>query len=50
MAAEVLNGGDIMTLPVRLVSDSEPVYSQINMDKFGLELPEGYLGIRERNE
>lgn len=50
MAAEVLNGGDIMTLPVRLVSDSEPVYSQVNMDKFGLELPEEYLGIRERNE
>lgn len=50
MAAEVLKGADILAMPVRLVNESEPVYSSINMAKFGIELPEGYQGIRERNE
>lgn len=43
MAASVLSGeSDIMTLPVSVVSDSSPVYSQSNCDKFGLALPADY--------
>lgn len=49
MAAEVLQGADIMSMPVNVVVDSEPVYSTINMEKFGLTLPEAYAGARERN-
>ena len=46
MAADVLNGADIMTMPVSIVSDSEPVYSKTNMAKFGMELPADYAGAR----
>lgn len=50
MAAEVLAGSEIMTMGVQVVTDSEPVYSSVNMEKFGLALPEAYQGARERNE
>ena len=42
MAAEVLKGGDIKTMPVSVVSDSKPVYSAANCAKFGIELPDAY--------
>lgn len=43
MAASILSGSaDVMTLPVSIVADSSPVYSQKNLDKFGLTLPEEY--------
>ena len=42
MAAALLGGGDIMTTPVTIVADSVPVYSQQNLDKFGLTLPADY--------
>lgn len=50
MASKVLQGEDIMTMPVNVVVDSEPVYSTLNMGKFGLILPEAYADARERNE
>lgn len=41
MAADVLSGrADVNSLPVKMVSDSETVYSQINMDKFELSAPD----------
>ena len=46
MAADVLNGADIMTMPVSIVSDSEPVYSLANLAKFGMEVPADYAGAR----
>lgn len=42
MAAEVLKGGDIKTMPVSVVSDSKPVYSAANCAKFGIKLPDAY--------
>lgn len=50
MGAQVLKGEDILTMKVQVVTDSEPVYSSINMAKFGLALPEAYQSARERNE
>ena len=50
MAAELLTGSEILTMAVQVVTDSEPVYSSINMEKFGLALPEVYQDARERNE
>ena len=47
MAADVLNGADIMTMPVSIVSDSEPVYSLANLGKFGMEVPSDYAGARK---
>lgn len=49
MAADVLQGADIMSMPVSVVVDSEPVYSSVNMEKFGLVLPAAYADARERN-
>ena len=46
MAADVLNGADIMTLPVSIVSDSEPVYSNANLAKFNMEVPADYASAR----
>ena len=46
MAADVLNGADIMTMPVSIVSDSEPVYSNANLAKFGMSVPADYAGAR----
>ena len=34
---------DVNSLPVKMVSDSETVYSQINMDKFELSAPDEKL-------
>ena len=31
-----------MSLPVAVVADSTPVYSQANLDKFGITLPADY--------
>lgn len=42
MAGKILKGADIMTMPVEIVVDSEPVFSSTNMAKFGLELPSDY--------
>jgi putative ABC transport system substrate-binding protein len=50
MAAEVLSGSEILTMAVQVVTDSEPVYSSVNMGKFELVLPEAYQSARERNE
>ena len=46
MAADVLNGADIMTMPVSIVSDSEPVYSNANLAKFDMAVPADYAGAR----
>lgn len=42
MAAQILDGADVMTMPVSVVSDSQPVYSEKNCEKFGLTLPADY--------
>ena len=42
MAADILNGADINTMPVAVVSDTTPVYSAANCAKFGIALPEAY--------
>jgi len=44
MAAQVLKGADINTMPVSVVTDSKPVYSKTNCDKFGITIPEAYKG------
>lgn len=50
MAADILNGKDINTYPVSIVSDSEPVYSQANLEKFGMVLPGTYSGARRMDK
>lgn len=51
MAAQVLSGeADIMTLPVAVVADSSPVYSQQNCDKFGITLPAEYASAVNLDE
>ena len=50
MAADVLNGADIATMPIALVTDTEPVYSSANMAKFDLTLPDAYADAREMVE
>ncbi len=47
IAADILKGKDVNTYPVSIVSDSEPVYSKTNLDKFGLALPDDYSGARQ---
>ena len=42
MAAAILQGADPATLPVSVVTDSTPTYSEANMAKFNLTLPEDY--------
>ena len=43
MAASVLSGeADIMTLPVSVVTESSPVYSAANLEKFGMTPPADY--------
>ncbi|MCI8594558.1 MAG: ABC transporter substrate-binding protein [Oscillospiraceae bacterium] len=42
MAADILNGADVNTMPVAVVSDTTPVYSESNCAKFGITLPEAY--------
>lgn len=50
MAADLLNGGDMMTTPVTIVADSTPVYSQKNLDKFTLTLPTDYAHAANLDE
>ncbi|MDR1132207.1 MAG: ABC transporter substrate-binding protein [Oscillospiraceae bacterium] len=42
MAGKILKGVDVKTLPVAVITDSEPVYSLTNMEKFALALPADY--------
>jgi putative ABC transport system substrate-binding protein len=42
LAAQVLGGADPSVIPVSVVADSVPVYSQKNFDKFGITLPADY--------
>lgn len=42
LAALVLGGADPGAIPVSVVADSVPVYSQKNLDKFGIALPADY--------
>lgn len=46
MAAAILDGADVMSMPVSIVSDSEPVYSLVNLAKFGMDVPADYSGAR----
>ena len=42
MAAKILKGTDVKTMPVSVVTDSKPVYSLKNMQQFKLTLPAEY--------
>lgn len=42
MAAKILKGADAKTTPVSVVTDSKPVYSLTNINKFSLTLPSEY--------
>lgn len=42
MAGKILKGADPKTLPVAVITDSTPVYSEANMAKFNLTLPAAY--------
>lgn len=42
LAVEVLEGSDVMSLPVRIIADSTPVYNQKVADALGIEIPESY--------
>ena len=42
MAAKILKGADVKTMPVSVVTDSKPVYSLKNMQQFKLTLPAEY--------
>ena len=42
MAAKILKGADVKTMPVSVVTDSKPVYSLKNMQTFKLTLPAEY--------
>ena len=46
LAAQVLNGADPSAVPVSVVADSVPVYSQKNFDKFGMTLPADYSSAK----
>lgn len=46
MAADILNGESAETMAVTVVTDSEPVYSKTNMEKFNLTLPSEYTEAR----
>ncbi|MCC8123489.1 MAG: ABC transporter substrate-binding protein [Oscillospiraceae bacterium] len=50
MAAAVLGGTDIMTMPVQVISDSTPVYSAANCEKFGITIPADYANARNLDE
>ncbi len=51
MAADILSGkADIMTMPVTLITDSEPVYSAINCEKFGIVIPDAYAAAENVDE
>ncbi len=42
MAAEILKGQSVNTLPVKVISESKPVANQAVMDALGITLPEEY--------
>ena len=42
MAGKILKGADPKTMPVSVVTDSKPVYSTKNIEKFGFTLPADY--------
>lgn len=42
MAAQILKGQDVNTLPVQVITESKPVASQAVMDMLGIELPAKY--------
>lgn len=42
MAADLLNGQDVNTLPVKVISESQPVVNKAAMELMGLSLPEAY--------
>lgn len=42
MAAKILKGADVKTMPVSVVTESKPVYSLANLKKFSLTLPSDY--------
>ncbi|MCD7947278.1 MAG: ABC transporter substrate-binding protein [Oscillospiraceae bacterium] len=50
MAAAVLGGADIMTMPVQVISESTPVYSAANCAKFGITIPADYADARNLDE
>ena len=47
MAGEILKGEDVMTMPVRVVKDSFPVYNSEIMSKFELQLPADYASATD---
>ena len=50
MAAEILGGADVNTVPVSVVSESVPVYSADNCEKFGITIPEAYSDATNLDE
>jgi len=50
MAAGILDGGDVKTMAVSVVSDSKPVYSAANCEKFGITVPEAYANATNLDE
>jgi len=42
IAADILEGADVSTIPVSIIKDSTPVYSSTNLEKFGIPLPDAY--------
>ena len=50
MAAKILGGADVKTMPVSVVTDSKPVYSAANCAKFGLTLPEAYTSATNMDQ
>jgi putative ABC transport system substrate-binding protein len=51
MAADILSGkADINTIPVAVITDSEPVYSAVNCEKFGINIPDAYAAARNIDE
>ena len=51
MAASVLSGeADIMSLPVSVVTETTPVYSAANLEKFSITLPEEYSSATNLDE
>jgi putative ABC transport system substrate-binding protein len=51
MAADILSDkADINTIPVAVITDSEPVYSAVNCEKFGINIPDAYATARNIDE
>lgn len=45
MAADILNGQDVNTLAVKVISESQPVANQAALDLMGIALPDAYSQI-----